>query len=489
MRSSLMAVVMAVALGACGETSGETPMETLEPEPPAPELRPPEPPPSVEVPAEVLPAAPDPPAPNPAPIVANEPAPAPHVAIGERDGCVIEGDGSVWCFPLPDQHDRTERVEASRIDGVTDARAVAVAGRARCVVNAAHAVVCWGQLSRALEWTSPTVVTELPDARLVGLGRHRVCALDGAGAVTCRGAEDIRHSTVTTHTLALPGPSLALAVGERATCTFGASGPPLCDDVLGHMTAPRIAATSTRAVSIATTHTCVLDGEGTQTWCWGDIGSWFYEDIEWEDEERGPVSAMEQRVGEEEGGLTLPWTATAIASAYDHACALSRSGAVACWGTAFRSGRTEGFEVVPARGLHGVTELAGGGDPVGVTCAVRGGELVCFSGRGWLGNRRPGEDVFPVCRANVAGCDPLRPMGGAPTLAATAAVVARDAGCTVHDESGTPLNVRAEASGRAEVLGTVVDDTVVHVLESHGPWRRIDGPTPGWVYGEALRCP
>lgn len=487
-------------LQACGEPT----TETLAPEPPSPAV---EPAPVAPAPVEPrvepverlepttdepLPAAPEPPSPNPAPAPANVAPALPHVAIGEGDGCAIEADGAVWCFPLPDQRDRTERVEARRVDGVSDARTIAVAGDARCVVNTAHEVVCWGTLGHGggrLAWPTPTVVAELPDARAVALGRSQVCALDGAGAVLCRGQADRRRDTVTTDTLAV-GPSIALVAGHRSLCTFGASGPPLCDDGLGRMSAPHLAAASVRAVSIATTHVCVLEGEGTQTWCWGEIGSWFYEDIEWDDEERGSVNAMEQSVGEGEGSLTLPWTATSITSAYDHACALSRSGAVACWGTAFRNGRTEGFEVVPARSLHGVTELAGGGDPVGVTCAVRGGELVCFSGRGWLGNRRPGEDVFPVCRASVAGCDPLRPMGGALASASPPAPIAVDASsCTVHDESGTPLNVRAEASGRAEVLGTVANDTVVHVLESRGPWRRIDGSTPGWVYGAALRCP
>lgn len=62
------------------------------------------------------------------------------------------------------------------------------------------------------------------------------------------------------------------------------------------------------------------------------------------------------------------------------------------------------------------------------------------------------------------------------------------ASCVVRDDSGTPLNVRAEASGRAEIVGTLANDTPVRVMESHGPWRRVEGPPAGWVWNEAVVC-
>jgi hypothetical protein len=60
--------------------------------------------------------------------------------------------------------------------------------------------------------------------------------------------------------------------------------------------------------------------------------------------------------------------------------------------------------------------------------------------------------------------------------------------CSVVDPSGTPLNVRAEAGVRTAVIGALDDGAIVDVLETRGPWRRVDAEVDGWVHAESLRC-
>lgn len=136
---------------------------------------------------------------------------------------------------------------------------------------------------------------------------------------------------------------------------------------------------------------------------------------------------------------------------------------------------------------------------MGVTCAVQAGVLRCFSAPDVLADARPGGDDFRVCMPSTDGsCEPIRVRGSRDAANATIAADTEGLpaaepggsaeGCVVHDESGTPLNVRAEPSGRAAVVGTLANDTLVRVLESRGPWRRIDGPPGGWVWNEAVVC-
>lgn len=419
--------------------------------------------------------------------------PPPRVTLSEGRGYVIGSDGGVYGFAIGGRPPIEDTV-ATRIAGLADAATLAVGGEHLCIASSAGEITCVVAHytgSGSVSYGPAQRIDALQGARIAAR-RDVICALDPAGAVRCAG-----YAGAVATPVALPSPAVDLTSNDYETCAALAEGV-LCWE---RDRAPSLVATrlnGARAIAMAPRSTCALGALGTDATCYGDVGGWYFEDFEWEDEERGPVNAMEAPVSP---GAPVPLSGPmrSISTAMDHACALSETGGVSCWGTAFRTGRHEGFEPRAVRGwASGVTEIAGGGGPyVGVTCAVQGGVLRCFSAPGSLLDARPGAEDFRVCLPSEDGtCSPFR-VGGAPASAVPPAapgttVTAEGApaapGCVVRDASGTPLNVRAEASGRAAVVGTLANDTRIDVLESHGPWRRIDGPPAGWVWNEAIFC-
>ncbi len=487
-RRELGAACLALALG-CGESA---PAPALSPEPdevtsdraPEPVAAPiPEP----EVAPVIEPVAP--------PAIASAVAPPPaRLALSDARGCVIGADGAVLCFPIAGRPPIGDAI-AAPVDGLADAVTLAAAGEDVCAVDRSGMVRCVTFRYRVGTPGAPRTIDALRGVRRIVVTEDGVCGLDDAGAVRC--AEGTSAPT----TITLPGPAIDLASNGYETCAAVAGGM----HCWSRSRPPRPVETQLNGVrALASTREagCALSASGVEATCYGELaGSWYYEDFEWEDEERGPVNAMEAPLSP--GGIaTLPFTARSISAARDHGCALGETGRVSCWGAAFRTGRTEGFEPRPVVAMaSGVTEIAGGGGPyVGVTCAIQGGVVRCFYSPDWLANARPGERPFRVCASGTTtGCDPLRvdsAVAAAPsattddaaTTTAASPPTATVPGCVVHDESGTPLNVRAEGSGRAEVIGTLTNGARVTVLESRGPWRRVDGPPAGWVWNEAIDC-
>jgi hypothetical protein len=463
----------------------------LDVEPREPAASEPEPP--------VAPVNEEPPAP---PAIVRGDLDAPRIAIGAREGCAIGDDGRVWCFPLP----RSGDARAVPVDGVEGAVSVAAGATVSCAATADHRAFCWGGFrlygspAPRLSWPAPTHVAELTDVRAIAVGVRAVCARDGAGAIQCFGqAPDDERGAPHAFRLATEAPAVRIAATDHALCAVLEDARTFCWGGVGFRTSWGRAAPAQLEppdvpigmVSLHQKHRCALAAAGDRIFCGGDIGEWYWTDVDFEDEERGPVSEMEMYV---DPTTEVPITVQArmISSAIDHACLLTTQGAVHCWGTSYRDGRTEGFRARPApRFRSGVTEIASGGDEmVGLTCAVRGDVAECFRGLGMLGRGTPGEPAFRICRDGEGPCDELRLVrrAGSSEIAAEPPS-APPASCrwTVRDPSDTPLNVRAEPNGRAPIVGTLEDGANVDIEEERGRWRRVRAPA-GWVWGENLVC-
>lgn len=447
-----------------------------------------------------------------------------RMAFGSDRGLAIGSDGRVYQFPL--SATATSAV-ATPVDGVEHAESIAVGWEVACVVTSEHRVVCWSERGagpRAVPGVgaAPAPVDAFVDAQAVVVTREAVCARDGAGAVTCLGGGLLGdHARAPgAFSLPLPSPAIQIASGANAVCVALNDGALHCAGYVGSRGftgygGPRAVRVPFPIGSLAMhdDNVCVLSASSGSVACGGAVGEWFYEDIDFEDDERGPVSAMEAEVDPFED-VDILEGATALATNVNDACAIMHGGGLRCWGTPYRDGRTEGFVSRAAPGMRGVTEIvAGGADRRGYTCAIQGDLPVCFTSERIVARGTPGQPRFTICSAEgpdgtcvelrlaVRGrsTPPVTVTADAPAAPATPSDPAapRDPAsqtiggvhCVVADPSGTPLNVRADASARAEVVGTLTNGTDVTSDDTRGHFLHLTAPVVGWAWSDNLACP
>jgi hypothetical protein len=427
-----------------------------------------------------------PPPPEPAPFECPDQT-APQLALGGRDGLVIL-DGTAYAFEIPNAADSTAE---PILEGV---RSVARDHTIACAVTDAGRVRCWGELDtrpRATRWQTPTELEGFENVVEVSVAEQHVCARDREGRVRCLGDPPLGRGT-SRFDFPLPAPAVDIASGGHTTCAAVRDGSVWCWGALGMRGFTQDGGPAkVRGIdgplcsaAVSELAACFLAADHSAAYCMGDIGTWYYADVDEEDEERGPVSRTELPVMPSER-VELSASPVALSVAADHACLRTSEGGLACIGGAFRNGRTEGFRARAAgRELRrGVGEIASGGSHEGrdggrgATCAMRGRELRCFWSGELFSNTTPGETVLRVCGGPLSCGEESAPSETAP------------ADCTfrVRDPSGTPLNVRAEPNGRAALVGTLENGTAVTVEETRGRWRRIGAPA-GWVWADNLAC-
>lgn len=429
-----------------------------------------------------------------------------RIAVGTERACLITREGDVACFDTS----ATPWI-AHRVPSFVGATSVAVGRRIACVVDTDRRVQCIASDGSLGLGATASPVPSLTEVEAVAIEREAVCARDAGGHVHCFGRSPRDRGAAHAFDVELPARAIQIAAADDGLCVLVEDGRVFCYGDVGNSTAYFGSTTSPRvvpveaaaALSMSADHLCVRTLEGDDALCAGAIGDWFYEDVDFEDDERGPVSQLEMPVSD--FSLVDGLDATlALASTADHACARMPGGRVACWGASYRDGRHEGFVARRASTLHAVDELvAGGGDDRGVTCAVSSERPVCFATTRVLTRGTPGEGALPVCDGDAQGegCTELTvpsPSRSAPTASTAAPTPAAPAPtpavpapttCTVADPSGTPLNVRSEASTRAEVVGTLENGTEVQSDEARGRFRHLTAPVVGWAWSDALSCP
>jgi alpha-tubulin suppressor-like RCC1 family protein len=319
-------------------------------------------------------------------------ADATHVSARGTAFCAVSG-GRVVCW-------NTNLTPGAAVANLSDATMVAVGVGFNCALRMTGGVVCWGtnaygQLGNSTttsSTTNPVAVTGLTDAVSVTAGEHFACARRRTGAVVCWGRNQSGQlgdgSTVANRSAPVEVMSLTgvteLRAGMRHACAIATGGQLRCwgentyaqlgDATNTNRAAPVVVAdlSPQRAVALDLHHTCGLGADG-RVRCWGN-----------------------NPYGEGGGGTEVrstPAAITGVADAVDvqqgtgsnaatgagtsWRCALRRTGAVACWGSASQgnsSGQlgdgttTQRATPAPVTGLTDATQITVAGS---VACALK----------------------------------------------------------------------------------------------------------------------
>jgi len=247
-----------------------------------------------------------------------------QVTVGDTHGCARYTDGSVTCWgdsdPPPDG-----------VYTTVDAGAYGT-----CALTTGGLVVCWG-LTGAGAGSSEeaALLAGVPTGRVrdISVGDDQACVLDGAGALTCWGAEETT----------LPGPFAAVSAGGAHVCTVSEGGLLAC---FGDDTRAQVRATPDgvyTAVSAGALHTCAIESDSAAAVCWtlDDDGESSPPSERWQSLSAGDRFGCgiddEDALscwGRGDAGQATPPDARAVSvsSGADHACAALWDGTVACWG-------------------------------------------------------------------------------------------------------------------------------------------------------------
>ena len=314
--------------------------------------------------------------------------------------------------------------------------AIAAGASHSCAVTSDGRVRCWGgngagQLGDGTTSDSSTpvdVVGLTSRVTAISAGQSHTCAVTNAGGITCWGGNDF---------------------GELGDGTEIPSSIPV--DVVG-------LTSGVTAISASLIHTCALTSLGGVK-CWGYNGFGGL----------GNGSRAQSFIPVDVSGLTSG--VRAIATGYEHACALTTSGGVKCWGS--RTGAelgngstTHSTIPVDVTGLaSGVTAIAAG---PGFTCAVAGDDGVVCWGLGYGSTPVPAIDPARRLRAVAAGgshaCG-LEGAGGVTCWGANYHGQLGDGSTTQTDEpvdvSGLATGVAAIAAGYDHTCALTVDARVL----------------------------
>jgi alpha-tubulin suppressor-like RCC1 family protein len=342
----------------------------------------------------------------------------------------------------------------------TSARAISASDQHACALTSAGGVLCWGsnssgQLGNGTTTDSSTVVgvSGLGSGVVaISAGSDFTCALTGAGAVKCWGSN---------------------FDGELGNGTTTDSPTPV--DVSG-------LASGVVAISAGPRAACALTAAGAAK-CWGDNGFG----------QLGDGTTTDRSTPVDVSGLSGGVVAI-DAESYGHTCALSSGGAVKCWGWN-RYGQlgngttTDSSTAVDVTGLSsGVVAISVGGVH---TCALtRAGAVKCWGNNSWAGQLGDGTTIdrlTPVAVVGLGSRVSAISAGGYYTCAVTSAGAARCWGSNTDGQLGdgtdidrmTPVDVSGLASG-VSAISAASNDTADDV--DHTCALMNDGAVKCWGY-------
>ncbi len=304
--------------------------------------------------------------------------------------CVLSVEGRLRCIGRNDHgqlgngevsdtiSDTLTTVNIGSVVAVATSRHGVEGGFACAITASSNRVSCWGAGSRGQlgqgseDASTPLTVPGLTGASALTLGPAHACAIVTAAEgprVECWGAGE---------------------AGQLGNGSSGDRGPsPI--DVPNGPDAPTLDRPA--QVSAGASHTCALDGDDGEVWCWGANDEGQLGDGTTTGRLR-PVRVDMTELGEELGESRV---AVAIAAGGFHTCALFAGGHVACWGSS-RYGQAGRFgasvrtprripfeqpvEVLDAGLLH--------------TCALSAGEIYCWGAGPQLGRSGVADSSRPV---------------------------------------------------------------------------------------------
>lgn len=223
------------------------------------------------------------------------------IGVGTQHTCVVRGSGSVECWGANDSGQLGRgtttfgRNFRQRVNGLTQAIAVAAGQSHTCAVSRDGSVSCWGSNGSSqlgdgtvMERNAPVLVTDVDNAIGITAGERHTCALLDDGTVSCWGNNSAGQLGVG-NTSASPSP---LRVRDLDRVTHITSGP-----------------SSAR-------HTCALRDDGG-LWCWGanDHG------------QLGDGSTDTRLVP-----VLVATDVVSVSAGSASTCAAWRDGSIRCWG-------------------------------------------------------------------------------------------------------------------------------------------------------------
>jgi alpha-tubulin suppressor-like RCC1 family protein len=313
------------------------------------------------------------------------------ISAGYAHTCAVEPNGTAWCWgdggklALGDGRSAVQRWP-QRVTTAHRFNQMATGGSFACGMTPDGTVLCWGTSEVAPRWPHPTpeplaIGTFGTGARLTA-GRRHACVLDASGRASCwgwnvdgetgTGSSGIASSLVATPTAVLGDHRfLSISAGSNFTCGVIASGRLLCwgnnvDGVLGDQTAERCgdvnpvpcsarpvevkAPEPMRHVSSGTSHACSVSASGT-VYCWGANDHGQLGHV-------GPPVGVPQRVT-----VNGSQPFRTVESGGIETCAITTTNALYCWGADYRSTRVSGLsreDVQPRHVANGIRSVAMG---------------------------------------------------------------------------------------------------------------------------------
>lgn len=288
---------------------------------------------------------------------------ATQIAAGANHTCVRANDGTVWCWGEGSfkqlgsgAGSQPDPVQVSLGVGITASRIFA-GGNTTCALTSDSKLTCWGRnnkgqigngTTQASGGVTPTAVTDIPGSFTVAdveVGDQHVCAVaTGGSAVHCWGydnkgqlgtvSDGFADRSTPTQTDSVGGTVRSISAGVQFTCATLTDNSASCwgNNANGQLgrgsVTPTTASTpastavigSINKVVTGTNHACALMTAGGVQ-CWG--------------------SSLNGQVGNGTSGANvlapaavsgLSGTVLDIATGANHACAVTATGAVQCWG-------------------------------------------------------------------------------------------------------------------------------------------------------------
>ena len=378
------------------------------------------------------------------------------ITAGQSFTCALRLDHSVWCWGdnyegvLGDSGQRYSAVPV-QVTGLPEVKAINAAGYHICALTTAEEVWCWGMNSSGQLGNNSTTNSPIPqivqglesEMSIIAAGDRHTCSASQDGQVLCWGnnsAGQLGDNTGLSQMLPvpvfdLPGGVIALTAGASYTCgltdvggvicwgsnsdgklgdgsltdrlapvdvvNFGAAPPKPADikptPTLKPTPIPTAATVAqsipAKALAAGTNHTCALTRDGA-VWCWGGNDSGQLGDGTHND--RAIPSIVE--------GLSSG--VSAITAGHSFTCALLLNGEVRCWG--INNNGQLGDDTVEYRatpvavvGLGGPVRAIGAG--VGYACALTtSGGVKCW-GAGYHGELGDGKAQISDTPVDVVG--------------------------------------------------------------------------------------
>ena len=350
------------------------------------------------------------------------------LATGDGHTCAVTVAGGVQCWGLNNfgqlgDGTTNDRLTAGAVTGLAAGVVAVAAGDAHaCALTATGAVRCWGNNS----WgqlgdgsmtyrTAPVPVAGLSSGVVaISAGAIHTCALTATGAVKCwgyNGAGTLGDGTIATRTMPVQAVGLtsgiaAIAAGGAHTCALTADDGVLC---WGHNNAGQVGDgtrvarfTPVQVVGLSTGVTAISTGEGhacalTKT---GIMKCWGHNSAGQLGRGAGSGSCCEETPAPVVGLSAVP---VEIAAFRYNSCAIAASGAAQCWGIngsgQLGNGTTNANFAVPvpqtviAAGLIGIE---GGYESTCALTAAAG--LLCWGNNdyGQFGDGTIDESLTPV---------------------------------------------------------------------------------------------